>query len=346
MNSPAPLIALCSAIALPDAPGAPEWVHLVPMPGPVRTVDGRGPYRVTDAKAVIAASLADPRGIPVDENHATQIAGARGEPAPARAWVKDLEARDDGIWGRVEWNATGEALMSERAYRGLSPVLVHRRDGSILQIRSVALTNTPNLIGLTALNTESPMNWANVAKALGLDETASEEAILGAIAKLKGPVEAMQSSLAAIGTALGVETQDAAAIEAAARLVAGGRDNLVSLQAENAQLKTRLDTLEAGTRKATSKAYVEGELARGRLIPAPSVEDMISLHMSNPEIATKLIEGLPVGTATRVTPPDPREAEVLTALNSEQIAVADQLGLPHDTYLAALNADRAQKKEH
>jgi phage I-like protein len=347
MNKPAPLIALCSAIALPDAPGAPEWVHLVPMPGPVRTVDGRGPYHVADAAAVIAASLADPRGIPIDENHATQIAGARGEPAPARAWVKDLDARPDGIWGRVEWGATGEALMSERAYRGLSPVLVHRRDGTILQIRSAALTNTPNLIGLTALNTETPMNWANIAKALGLDETAGEEAILAAIAKLKVPAEAMQSQLSAIGTALGVEAGDANAIEAAARLMAGGRDTLVSLQAENAGLKSRIDALETDTRKAASKAYVEGELARGRLIPAPSVADMIALHTSNPEIATKLIEGMPLGTASRAANPAPGadQAEVLTSLNAEQIIVAEQLGLPHATFLAALNEDRAQKKD-
>lgn len=342
MNTPAPLVALCSAIALPDAPGAPDWVHLVPMPGPIRTVNGLGPYRVANAKAVIAASLADPRGIPIDENHSTQIAGARGEPAPARGWVRDLEARPDGIWGRVEWGATGEALMSERAYRGLSPVIIHRRDGTILQIRSAALTNTPNLIGLTALNTEIAMNWANIAKALGLEDTASEEMILAAIAKLKSgdSEEAMQSSLAAIGTALGVETRDPAAIEAAARLIASDRERLTSLQSEVAALKqTRA--------QEKSKAYVEGEMARGRMIPSPSVDDMISLHMSNPELATKLIEGLPVGTASRAANPAPRtaEAEVLTSLNSEQIIVADQLGLNHETYLAALNADRAQKKE-
>lgn len=343
MTQATPLIALCSAIALPDGPGAPEWVHLVPMPGPVRTVDGRGPYHVADAEAVIAASLADPRGIPIDENHSTQIAGSRGEPAPARAWIKGLDARPDGIWGQVEWNATGEALMSERAYRGLSPVLVHRRDGTILQIRSAALTNTPNLIGLTALNTETPMNWANVAKALGLDETVDEEAILAAIAKLKsaGPVEALQSSIEAIGTAFGLEAHDPAAVVAAARLAAAERPNLLALQ-------TELSDLKATTKKAASKAYVDGEMARGRLIPAPMVEELVSLHMSNPDVAVKMIEGLYVGSAPRATtpPPSANEAGVLTSLNAEQIIVADQLGLPHDTYLAALNADRVQKKEH
>lgn len=335
-----PLIALCSAISLPDAPGAPDWVHIMPMPGPVRTINGTGPFRVADAQAVIAASLSDPRGIPVDENHSTQIRGARGEPAPARGWVKDLEARADGIWGRVEWNATGEALMSERAYRGLSPVIQHLADGTVVQIRSVALTNTPNLIGLTALNTETPMNWANIAKALGLADDAGEDAILAAIAKMKGgTTEALQSSLATIATSLGVASQDPVAIEAAARLAGTLQTTVTSLQSEVAELR-------AAGAKAAAKAFVDGEIAKGRLIPVPLIADLETMHSSNAAAAARWVEAFPIGTAARVTTQAPQlQPAVLTSLNSEQIAVADQLGLPHDTYLAALNADIAKQKD-
>lgn len=334
-----PLIALCSAISLPDAPGAPEWVHIMPMPGAVRTINGTGPFRVADAQAVIAASLSDPRGIPVDENHSTQLRGARGEPAPARGWVKDLEARADGIWGRVEWNATGEALMSERAYRGLSPVIQHLPDGTVLQIRSVALTNTPNLIGLTALNTETPMNWAKIAAALGLADDAGEDAILAAIAKMKGPAEALQSSLATIATSLGVTSQDPVAIEAAARLAGTLQTTVTSLQSE-------VTALRAEGKAAAAKAFVDGEIAKGRLIPAPLIAALETMHSSDVAEAKKWVEAFPIGTAARVTTQAPQlQTDVLTSLNSEQIAVANQLGLAHDTYLAALNADRANKKD-
>lgn len=335
-----PLIALCSAISLPDAPGAPDWVHIMPMPGPVRTINGTGPFRVADAQAVIAASLSDPRGIPVDENHSTQIRGARGEPAPARGWVKDLEARPDGIWGRVEWNAKGEALMSERAYRGLSPVIQHLPDGTVLQIRSVALTNTPNLIGLTALNTETPMNWAKIAAALGLADDAGEDAILAAIAKLKGgTTEALQSSLATIATSLGVTSQDPVAIEAAARLAGTLQTTVTSLQSE-------VTALRAEGKAAAAKAFVEGEIAKGRLIPAPLIEALETMHSSSVAEAEKWVTAFPIGTAPRAAAQTtPVQTGVLTSLNSERIAVADQLGLPHDTYLAALNADLAKQKD-
>ncbi|WP_110767942.1 phage protease [Pelagimonas varians] len=31
--------------------------------------------------------------------------------------------RDNGLWGKVQWNARGSELMADRAYRGFSPVL-------------------------------------------------------------------------------------------------------------------------------------------------------------------------------------------------------------------------------
>ena len=44
-------------------------------------------------------------------------------------------------------------------------------------------------------------------------------------------------------------------------------------------------------------------------------------------------------------PPGADRGEVLTSLNTEQIIVADQLGLSHEKFLAALNEDRTQKKD-
>lgn len=330
------LVAHCSAVTLPDAAGAPDWVHILPMPGLIGTIRGDGPFRVADAAAVIRASLADPRGIPVDENHATQMAGARGEPAPARGWVRDLEARADGIWGRVDWSPTGEALMSERAYRGLSPVIVHRPDGVILQIRSVALTNTPNLIGLTALNTETLMNLANIALALGLAEDADEAAILAAIEKLKGTevTEALQSSLAGIAGAFGLKAVDPAAIEAAAQLAGTMKATVTSLQSEIAGLR-------AESQRAASRAFVDAEIAKGRLIPVPLIDSLVSMHSSDAAAALKWVEAFPIGAAPRAAVVPVTE---LTSLNSEHLAVAAQLGLDHDVYLAALKADRANQE--
>jgi len=111
--------------ARPDEGGAPEWVHLLPA-GAVETVDRRGPYRVTDGEKLIAASFAQSPRLPIDENHATDLAAPKGQPAPARGWITALEARADGIWGKVEWTEAGRQLVEDRAYRGLSPVISKR----------------------------------------------------------------------------------------------------------------------------------------------------------------------------------------------------------------------------
>ncbi len=135
---------------LPGGDQAPEWLHLVPA-GTFRGRDGRGPYRLKDPAAVIEASMAEGK-LPIDENHATDFAMESGRPSPARGWIVELQARDDGLWGRIEWNESGRALMADRAYRGVSPVFVHDKEGTVTRLLRAALTNTPNLPQLAMLH--------------------------------------------------------------------------------------------------------------------------------------------------------------------------------------------------
>ncbi|NVK60486.1 MAG: hypothetical protein HWE37_10485, partial [Rhodobacteraceae bacterium] len=85
--------------------------------------DGRGPWHYDDAKAVIEESFSRRLRIHIDENHSTDTAAKLGLSAPARGFITEMEERADGIWGRVDWNESGRALLSDRAYWGLSPVL-------------------------------------------------------------------------------------------------------------------------------------------------------------------------------------------------------------------------------
>lgn len=130
-------VALCSAVlqTIGDDASAPEWIHLVPT-GQVTTIDGRGPYRVADATALARVSLqaADGQRLVLDENHSTDLAAPKGEPAPARGWIVELEARPDGIWGKVEWTKSGLELMADKAYRHISPVITHLEDGLVLSL--------------------------------------------------------------------------------------------------------------------------------------------------------------------------------------------------------------------
>ena len=43
--------------------------------------------------------------------------------------------------------------MVDKAYRGISPAILHSKSGDVIQVLRASLTNTPNLEGLTSLHT-------------------------------------------------------------------------------------------------------------------------------------------------------------------------------------------------
>lgn len=345
-GSPTPFVALAAAMDLPESEGAPEWVHLLPAAqGEIHTYDARGPYRLADIEAVIAASMQSERGMPIDENHATDTAMQNGNGAPARGWIKELQARADGLWGRVEWTKAGAELLADRAYRGISPVFNHLADKTITRVLRASLTNKPNLKGLVALNEETAMNLAAIAKALGLGEDADEAAILAAIEQMKKPDDtAMQSALVEIGTVLGVEGGDPAAVLAAAKSAKSGETVNTALQAEVTNLAGQLKSLKDQTAKDKAISFVDGAIAQGRAGVKPQRDRFIAMHMEDAAGTESLIAGLPaLGGDGKITPQPPAQGAEITSLNAEQTLVADQLGIPHDKFLASLQADA--KKE-
>lgn len=338
-------LALASAVALPTGDDVPEWVQLLPptSEGGIRTFNGLGPYKVEDPKSVVATSLANERGMPVDENHATDLAAPRGGGAPARGWIADMEAREDGsIWGRIEWTSSGKALLSDRAYRGISPVITHDSQGRVIAILRASLTNTPNLRGLTpVLNQETPMDLSKLAEKLGLAGDATEDAILGAIGKLQEPQTALQSEITSLGTAFGV-TGDATAILTGVKAKATAQPaEITALQSQLAEVTTQLNVMVETGKREKAVAFVDGAIKAGRVGVKPSRDRFIAMHMENAAQTEAVIGGMPILGASHTSDlPPTNEQGVQTALNSEQVAIANQLGIPHEKYLANLNADK------
>jgi phage I-like protein len=164
----------------------PDWVQLTPAGPAIVGRDGRG-WKMSDPAAVAAAY--DPAKEPqIDLEHSSQIAAPMGMPAPAVGWIKQIEVRDNALWGRVEWTADGAATVTSRAYRYLSPVFQYDyQTGEILQIVSAGLTNNPNL-EMAALNrttTETIDMDKAVLDALGLAATSTAADAVVAINTLK-----------------------------------------------------------------------------------------------------------------------------------------------------------------
>ena len=309
-------------MTLPTEGSVPEWVHLLPVTqGDIPTHDGR-PFRLVDAAQVIAASLQNERGMPIDENHATDLAAPKGQPAPARGWIVELQQRGDGIWGRVDWTEEGRALVQGKAYRGLSPVLALQSDKKTVKaLLRASLVNTPNLRGLTALHQETPMEFMEkLAEALGLKAGASEEDILGAVAS-KNDTTALQSSLSDLAVALGVEGE--ASIEAvSAAAKAYGRDTVVALQSQLATVTGELNSLKEQGQRDKATAFVDGAIADGRVGVKPLRDHYIARHMADPVSVEKEIAAFPkldgtvIAGQPKVTTPAPE-----VSLNAEQQGV-------------------------
>lgn len=207
--------------------------------------------------------------------------------APAGGWIKELYKGEDAIIAKVEWTSRAAEYLKNKEYRYLSPVvMVRKKDQKATIIHSAALTNTPAIDGMFAvvnsldiddMETEGgkEMDLKELAKTLGLPETASEEEIKNALAEAvkaaekvkeqegKAPDESRKAAageeivanstiLSMLGLKENARTEDVAA--SIMDLKADGAD----IQAEMRALKEKMQEREAA--EAVEKALKEGKI--------------------------------------------------------------------------------------
>jgi len=288
---------------------------LLPL-GTVRTVDGRGPYRVTAPQSICAASLPTNAKLPLDEAHVTDKGAALGLPHPAKGWIVEMAPRDDGIYGRVDWNASGRALMEDRAYSGISPVVMHDKAGNVLRVLRASLTNTPNLEGMKSLQSEEiDMDWkAKLIELLGLDGSADDAAIEAALAaKMSGGQKELCS-------------QDLLT-----------HPTVVALQSQLGEVTNQLNGLLVNGRLAAATAFVDGAIAAGRVGVKPCRDEYIAMHSEDPAKTEALINKLPVINGTlHQSSGDAAMAVQRGALNRDDRTVIAIFGVNGEDYRAEL----------
>lgn len=168
--------------------GAPDWVHLVPA-GTSKARDGRR-FVVTDPQALVRVFEAQALDLAIDYEHQLDRPEARNSgPVPAAGWIKELAARADGIWGRVEWTKRAKELIGNREYRYLSPSMIRDKNtGRVLKINGAGLVHRPAL-HLTALASQEDTMadettlLERLAALLGISIDDGEDAILDAFEK-------------------------------------------------------------------------------------------------------------------------------------------------------------------
>jgi phage I-like protein len=333
----------------------PEWVELIPAGPIVKGRDGRE-WKFTSYEVfhVMNRFKFDGIDVVIDREHATEIKGAEGEEAPAAGWIKELEDRDGALWGRVEWTDRARAQIESREYRYLSPVFSYTKtDRAIRVLESAGLTNKPNL-RLTALNRraanmeEDAMKKA-LCRLLGLPETASDQEIQDAVAKLKGDLDtasnrAMTKELLAV---LGLEENAGTdQVIAQAKVLAGDDKGMNNAQGVGGtidltkyvprtdydQAINRAETAEASL-KERKDADLEGEIEiavntaikDGKIAPA-SKDFYMAMCRNEDGLAEfkKFAEKAPQVIDDPQLPDEPDDKG--KALNQQQTHIADQFG--------------------
>lgn len=281
-------------VSMNAAGGAPEWLHLLPAEKSFGGVDGRGPYVVEDRQALVAQFNSAGTRIPVDENHSIDLAGKSGHPSPARGWIVEMAARDDGVWGRVEWTVEGKALVEGKAYGYLSPVLLHTaaKPYRVDKVLRVALTNEPNLASLKSLHSQEELTMLEeLRKALGLPETADEAAVLAAVTSAHAANAAHTALMARVAEAAGTAADadgDALVTAIQAKAKDSGDADREQLVTQITSLQSQLTTLATSSAKDKAVAAIDAAIEGGKVVPVLR-DHMIARHMKSPtEVESEL----------------------------------------------------------
>ena len=311
------------ALALNFANGTvPDWIQLTPAGPNIRGRDGRN-WILPDPEAVVSAFRTHGADLPVDFEHATQVKGSKGEPAPAIGWIKDMEVRGAAIWARVEWNDAGKTALQTKGYRYVSPVFTFAKAaGDILKMVSAGLTNNPNL-EMAALNKEEAQHMETmmdkaILEALGLAANASAADAVGAIGKLK---EARDT---ATNTAQNFNADD---------FVPKADHDLALNRISEFEKKQKAET------ETAINTAVDAAIEAGKVAPASRDYHVASCQQAGGlERFQKMVDASPeiVGKSD-LDKKDP--AQNKSQLSAEEIAVCHQLGMTEKDFALAKNEE-------
>ena len=194
-------IIICSG-GMVGVDGVPEEIKLLPLG---KVLSKKGDFLVDDdsVESIIKQFKDRKLDLVIDYEHQT----LKDIQAPAGGWITDIRKGDDALIAKVKWTEKASEYLKNKEYRYLSPVvMVGKKDRKAKEIHSAALTNTPAIDGMFAIvnsvdideteeyEEESEMDLKELAKILGLPETATEEEV--------------RSALAEAGKAIGAQKQE------------------------------------------------------------------------------------------------------------------------------------------
>ncbi len=298
------------------ADGLPKKIKLIPE-GLMLGNDGRA-FTNHNPQVILNAFNADPRDLVLDIEHATEIKAPKGEAAPAQGWFKSLEIIDGAVWGELEPNEDGAALISKKNYRYISPAFYHDADGNITSISSVGLTNKPNL-NLPSLNREeTTMKFSpELCVLLALNsETATEQDVIAGITQLKDDNKTLalnaQQATPDLSKYIPVDTH-----------------NLALNRANTAE--TKLKEIE----EAEYTELVDGAIKAGKIAPVNKEMYMSLCRQEGKDKFKTMVDNMAATVNTSGKPEAPQGKKEDAKLTDVELACCRSLNLTEEEFLAA-----------
>lgn len=242
----------------------------------LETVDGRGPFYVNDAEAIVQAAAAAGRPLPLDVDHNT--VWGMGD-TRARAQIENLRTTDGGlpIVGTPRWTKIGrDELAGSDAppYSMLSPVISVDEDMTVTAVHSLALTNNAALVDTPILNSageagpehdeQTPMDIKQVLSllpalaALGITSDMTPDQVGASLTDLKAKADRCVELEAEI-----VKRERNALLDQAqreGRIAPGDREEMYKLEVTNAGLKTVLSKMAPKIEEPGKPAALAGKV--------------------------------------------------------------------------------------
>jgi hypothetical protein len=182
-------------------------------------------------------------GIPFYIGHPDHPAHeARYTDTRAYGRVKKLEARPEGLFGQISWNDHGKQLIANQMFHGHSVNWRMQRVGMVFRpvsLKSVGFTNEPNIQmpPITSANEKQELHMLKeIAKLLGLPETATEADILAKQTLMANELRTAQATLVTLNA-------KAAEYDGKKTEFANGQTKIATLETEKTTLAGQVTTL-------------------------------------------------------------------------------------------------------
>lgn len=351
LSASLPLLANGQAQLLP----AGEFSARDGRPGPGRkwtVTDERGQALAAQMNGVIEATP-----IVIDYEHQTLWKERNGQPAPAAGWIKSVTwLTGKGLVSDVEWTDKARAAIKSGEYRYISPVITwDDASGAVTGVHLAALTNFPALLGMDAVVAalssltptdplEPPMKLllAALATLLNVPDLADENAALAALKAWKLPVAPLPEALtSALGLPIGADHVAALSAVNALKTPSTATVQLV------ATLQQQVAALTAQVNGDQVTKAVDGAIADGKLAAAQR-DQYLELGKKDLAMLTAILAAAPVipglqgqGAAAKAAAAGADRRQTITALTTDQTAIAKQLGIAPAEYLKQLQAETA-----